>query len=139
MKKRLALVATAIIIFAACSGSGASTTTLPPDLEEGRQVYQASCALCHGGNGQGGSAPALTGVLETFGSCQDQIRWITIGSQRHKDEVGPTYGDTEKPITGIMPSFDATLTADQIARVAAFERYRFGGADPVTANADCGI
>lgn len=138
MNRRLALIALAIICAAACS-SGSPTITLPPDLEAGRQVYQSSCAVCHGGNGQGGAAPSLTGLLDTFSSCAEQIWWITIGSQRHKDEVGPTYGDTDKPITGVMPSFESTLTADQIARVAAFERHRFGGADPAAAAADCGV
>jgi hypothetical protein len=64
---------------------------------------------------------------------------VTIGSERHKDEVGATFGDTGKEITGIMPSFDSVLTTTEIAQVAAFERHRFGGADPEVARANCGL
>ena len=38
-----------------------------------------------------------------------------------------------------MPSFAASLSAEQIATVVSFERVRFGGGDPATVLADCGL
>lgn len=38
-----------------------------------------------------------------------------------------------------MPSFAASLSPEQIAAAAAFERVRFGGADPDTTLVDCGL
>jgi hypothetical protein len=62
-----------------------------------------------------------------------------MGSERWKDEVGPTYGATDKEITAIMPSFVAVLTPEEISQIAAFERFRFGGAEMVATLEDCGI
>jgi mono/diheme cytochrome c family protein len=128
-----------VALLAACASGGTSGRALDPDLEAGREVFGRVCASCHGGNGEGGAGPALASVLETFRDCEDHIRWVTSGSERHKDEVGPTFGDTDKEITGIMPSFESVLTATEIAQVAAFERHRFGGADPEVARANCGL
>ncbi|MGH8912455.1 MAG: c-type cytochrome [Acidimicrobiia bacterium] len=95
-----------------------------------------TCAGCHGAQGQGsGTFPALTGVLTTFGSCADHIEWVTLGSAGFSG----TYGDTNKPLAGGMPTFGNSLTAEQIASVAAFERVRFGGANPDEVLADCGL
>lgn len=122
---------------AACAGGGAPD--LQTGIEAGLQVFSANCALCHGAGGQGGAAPALIEVVNTFGDCTDQIRWIAIGSARHNAEVGPTYGDTAKEITGVMPPFDSVLSEEQIAQVAAFERFRFGGVEESTALEQCGL
>jgi len=93
----------------------------------------------------------LTSVLETFPDCETQRQWITIGSERWKDEVGSVYGAPGKEITAIMPSFEAVLTAEEIQQVASFERLRFGGGnrsseetlravgDMETVLADCGF
>jgi mono/diheme cytochrome c family protein len=127
------------LCLAACSQGGAAPSELSPDLEAGHEVYSSICATCHGGNGDGGSAPALTGVLTTFSSCVDQIRWITLGSKRYEAEVGATYGDTGKEITAVMPEFGKSLSETEIAQVAAFERHRFGGAAEQEAVGDCGL
>jgi mono/diheme cytochrome c family protein len=71
--------------------------------------------------------------------CDTQIRWITLGSEGWKDEVGPTYGATDKPIENIMPPMGTVLTADQIAAVAAFERTQYGGLDAAEALTGCGF
>jgi mono/diheme cytochrome c family protein len=95
-----------------------------------------TCAGCHGAQGQGqGAFPALTGVLTTFGACADHIEWVTLGSAGFSG----TYGDTNKPLAGGMPAFGASLSAEQIASVAAFERVRLGGANPEEVLADCGL
>jgi Cytochrome C oxidase, cbb3-type, subunit III len=107
----------------------------------GEDVYlnTASCDGCHGASGQGGVGPSFSGVVTTFGSCADHIEWVTLGSQGFLDAGESTYGDTDKPIAGGMPSFGSTLTEEQLAAVVAFERVRFGGADPTVTLTDCGL
>lgn len=103
----------------------------------GEDVYQnvANCDGCHGANGQGGVGPGFGGVVTTFGSCADHIEWVTLGSEGFQG----TYGDTDKPVNGGMPAFGSTLTEEQLAAVVAFERVRFGGADPTETLTDCGL
>jgi hypothetical protein len=78
-------------------------------------------------------------VVTTFGSCADHVEWVTLGSQGFLDAGESTYGDTDKPIAGGMPPFGSTLTEEQLAAVVAFERVRFGGADPTETLTDCGL
>lgn len=136
---RLALATLIGMVVAACAPTGSAPEELGPGLMAGSQVYSARCAVCHGGNGQGRSGPALADVLGTFGACTDQIEWISLGSNRYSEEVGPAYGDTDKEITAVMPGFEESLTELEIAQVAAFERHRFGGADEDAALSDCGL
>lgn len=128
----------AMVVVSTVVACGQSTSELGPDLEAGRDTYRSSCAACHGGNGEGGAGPALSEVIETFSSCDDQIRWITLGSERFKAEVGPTYGDAGKDITGVMPEFSTSLSETEIARVATYERHEFGGATAEEARGACG-
>jgi mono/diheme cytochrome c family protein len=96
-----------------------------------------TCAGCHGAQGQGqGAFPALTGVLSTFGACADHIEWVTLGSAGFPGG----FGDSNKQLgPAAMPAFGASLSAEQIASVAAFERVRLGGANPEEVLADCGL
>ena len=110
-----------------------------PALDAGRLTFNRACATCHGGDGQGASGPSLASVLTTFSDCNDQKRWIFLGSKRWKEEVGPTYGDAEKDITAVMPSFEAVLSGEEIEQVAAFERLQFGGASVEEALTSCGL
>jgi Cytochrome C oxidase, cbb3-type, subunit III len=107
----------------------------------GEDVYLnlASCDGCHGAQGQGGVGPGFSGVLTTFGSCADHIEWVTLGSSGFQEAGESTYGDTGKAIAGGMPSFGGTLSEEQLASVVAFERVRFGGADPAETLTDCGL
>jgi hypothetical protein len=77
--------------------------------------------------------------LTTFGACADHIEWVSMGSQGLLDAGRSTYGDPDKPINGGMPAFGNTLSPEQVASVAAFERVRFGGADPQQTLTDCGL
>lgn len=105
----------------------------------GRSVYSSTCSTCHLPDGSGGElAASLATVTETFPECADHIRWITLGSDRWLTEVGDTYGATAKEVTRIMPSFEETLSAHEIAQVAAFERSRYGGLEPEEALDQCG-
>ena len=119
-------------------GGGGDFIGMGEDIYMGTAVAGVNCAGCHGPNGQGsGAFPPLTGVLTTFGACADHIEWVTLGSAGFAAEG--VYGDTNKPVQTGMPAFGGTLSPEQIAAVSAFERVRFGGGDPDTVLADCGL
>ena len=121
----------------AVAGGRTDYLALGQSIYDGSGIAGITCAGCHGVGGQGvASFPALTGVLTTFGACTDHIEWVTLGSAGF---AGETYGDTGKMVAGGMPSFASSLTAEQIAAVAVFERVRFGGGDPDSALAGCGL
>lgn len=107
----------------------------------GEDVYVnvANCDGCHGAQGQGGVGPGFSGVLTTFGSCADHIEWVSLGSSGFQAAGESTYGDTDKAIGGGMPAFGTSLTEEQLASAVAFERVRFGGADPAGTLTDCGL
>lgn len=126
----------------AAGGGGVNFIALGESIYQGGEVTGVNCASCHGADGAGaGSFPALTGVLNTFGSCQDHIEWVELGTAGFQAAGRNTYGDTAKQVAGAgnMPAFSASLSAEQIAAVVAFERVRFSGADTETALADCGL
>lgn len=119
-------------------GGGATDyIAMGDEIFHGNAVAGVNCAGCHGANGQGGVGPALSGVLTTFAACADHEEWVTVGSDGFG--VGNSYGDTNKTVNGGMPGFGGSLTEEQIAAVASFERVRFGGADPEETLADCGL
>ncbi|MCA1735851.1 MAG: cytochrome c [Actinobacteria bacterium] len=121
-------------------GGAPDFVALGGEIFLGQVVTAANCSGCHGPAGQGGTGPALAGVGTTFASCADHIEWVTKGSSGFQAEGRSTYGDLSKPITAAnMPSFAASLSAEQIASVVAFERVRFGAVDPATVLADCGL
>lgn len=121
-------------------GGGVDYLTAGQDIYMGVSVTGVNCSGCHGVNGEGSATvPALTGVLTTFGSCADHQQWVTLGSAGWAATVGDTYGDTQKPVAPGMPTFGGTLSEEQIASVATFERVRFGGEDRDSALVDCGL
>jgi hypothetical protein len=119
-------------------GAGGGATDfigLGSQLYAGEVTPASTCSGCHGADGQGaGNFPALTGVLTTFGSCEDHVEWVRLGSAGFEG----TYGDTNKPVGGGMPSHGA-LTEEQLRAVTAFERVRFGGAGEEETLIDCGL
>ncbi len=64
----------------------------------GSRVFAANCASCHGGSGQGGVGPALAGRSLSSSAVRS-----VVGSGR-----------------GLMPSFASTLSAEEVAAVAAY-------------------
>ncbi len=117
-------------------GGGADFIAMGEELYTGAP----SCDGCHGPQGGGsGAIPPLTGVTTTFGACADHIEWVTLGSAGFQADGRSTYGDTNNAVDGGMPTFGNSLSAEQIAAVAAFERVRFGGADPAETLTDCGL
>jgi mono/diheme cytochrome c family protein len=107
----------------------------------GGALYQ-QCVACHSDNGSGGVGPAFTSgaILATFpaGSCADHVAWVSQGTTGWPE---PTYGATDKPVggVGVMPGFGSSLTEEQVAQVALFERVAFGEQDLAEAEADCGL
>lgn len=89
----------------------------------GEALY-APCAACHGGSGQGLTAPQLSDgkVEETWPDPLDHIMWVKLGV---KEWPGETYGvqDKDKLATpGDMPGYGATMTDQEIAQVVLYER-----------------
>jgi hypothetical protein len=80
----------------------------------------------------------LTEVIQTFPDCADHKLWVTLGSMEWENQFGPVYGATDKEITAIMPSFENVLTEAEIAQVASYERFQFGGLSAPDAVAGCG-
>lgn len=119
----------------AVGGGGADLIAL------GEGLYQEQgCAGCHGPQGGGGVGPALTGVMNTFSSCDDQIEWVQLGSQGFAEAGRSTYGDTGQTVDPPgMPGFADNLTDEQLASVVAFERVRHAGGATEEVLADCGL
>lgn len=124
-----------VVLLSACGGGSASSD----EFREGRTLYGDYCSVCHGAAGGGGVGPALDSVIETWPSCDGQVEWVSIGSERWRAQYGDTYGATDNPITAVMPAHDDRLTVDQIRRVVAFERIQYGGQDEAEALEDCEI
>ncbi len=112
---------------------------LSPFFSQGEAIY-ATCAGCHGADGGGGTGPAFTGgaILTTFSACTDHVEWVAIGSDAWPDA---TYGDNNKPAgaSGVMPGYEGTLSAQEIAAVVLYERVAFGGEDITVAEQSCGL
>ncbi|MGI9665594.1 MAG: c-type cytochrome [Acidimicrobiia bacterium] len=123
-----------------CDGSEYGSDTVD-FFADGGAIY-TQCAACHGASGEGGAGPAMAGgaVLATFpsGSCDDHSSWISLGTANWPDS---TYGATDKPVggVGVMPSYEGTLTPEQIASVSLYERVQFGGQPLEEAELDCGL
>jgi mono/diheme cytochrome c family protein len=134
MPRPLRIIVALSLALSACAGVGADVP-----LKDGRTVYGNVCSACHGNSGQGGVGPSLEGVTETFPSCDDQIEWIALGSDNWKRTHGEVYGAPGKLVEGGMPSHAESLTPQEIAAVAAWERATYGGITVEAAIAQCGI
>ena len=109
-----------------------ATLEPPPATEltpvgEGGEIYVSSaCVGCHQAGGGGtSSAPALTGVLETWPDYRDQMMWVRLGSKGWS-EFSDTYGATDKPVKTGMPDHP-NLDDEELAKVVLYERVQFGG------------
>jgi mono/diheme cytochrome c family protein len=134
--RRVGAVVAFMVVVAVSCGPGSDA---PESLRIGRGVYADNCSSCHGSRGQGGVGPSLSDVRATWPDCDDQQEWIALGSERWTAEYGPVYGSDDTPITNVMPGRAETLTPDEIAAVAAFERVEYGGGDPTEELVGCGL
>jgi mono/diheme cytochrome c family protein len=86
-----------LLILVACAG--------PPAPEaSGEEIYQQVCANCHGSDLNGGVGPAV-GAGSNSAAQDDDFLVLTITRGR-----------------GPMPSFDSTLSDEQISRVVDYLR-----------------
>jgi len=109
-KRFLTALIAFVLVVGACAGE-------PPEvplgvdgeaddvLVFGRSVYAASCANCHGADGQGGTGPELRNghVAERYPDIEDEIAAVTNGSRG-------------------MPSFQVRLGEDEIEAVVRYTR-----------------
>jgi mono/diheme cytochrome c family protein len=84
----------------------------PPPLEaSGEEIYRQVCANCHGNDLNGGVGPAV-GAGSNSAAQDDDFLVLTITRGR-----------------GPMPSFESTLSDEQIARVVDYLRAEQESAD----------
>jgi mono/diheme cytochrome c family protein len=90
-------------VSASTGGSGGTGGTT--NVASGADLFAQNCSSCHGGNGEGGVGPKLSGgaVLKSFPKEADQIAFVTNGA-------------------GGMPAFGKRLTAAEIAAVVHYTR-----------------
>ena len=66
-----ALLATGLLLVSACSGQSAPPPPSGPTAgqlaDSGKTVFASYCAVCHGANGQGVTAPAIIGANASLG------------------------------------------------------------------------
>lgn len=129
----LALLVVAVVL-ASCGADGEATP-----LRQGRTIYGDTCSVCHGDRGQGLVGPSLDAVVETWPSCDAHVEWVELGSAGWIDRHGDTYGATDKPVEGGMPSHANRLEPGEMRLVALFERVTYGGQVEAEALADCRI
>ena len=108
---RLAVVLMLALALSACAETPAPEVPVAdggapdPVLVEGREIWQSSCARCHGGAGGGGAGPSLRGP------------WTPDRSPDH-----PTMTAIVSDGRGAMPRFGTSLSADEIEAVVRYVR-----------------
>lgn len=87
----------------------AQSFTLEEQMERGKKVYDASCAACHGANGEGGVGKPIAGS---------------------KVVIGPVEGHLAASINGVpgtaMQAFGGILNDLDMAAVVTYQRNAFG-------------
>jgi cytochrome c oxidase subunit 2 len=73
---------------------------------DGQELYEVHCAVCHGGQGQGGTGPQLAGIAEKLTPAQ-HVSVVLNGR-------------------GGMPKWESSLDDDQIAAIVNYERTALG-------------
>jgi mono/diheme cytochrome c family protein len=101
----LAAAAGLALTLAACVGAPPEGAVDDPALVEGRAVYGAGCASCHGADGGGGMGRKLSdgAVLDAFPDIEDQVTVILDGR-------------------GQMPAFAGRLSEDEVRAVVRYTR-----------------
>ena len=89
-KSLLTLVFGSAIFLAACGGDDSATNGETAEID-GKSVVQQSCATCHGGQLQGGSAPALNQLGAKY--SEEEILDIILNG---KDRMPPGIVKGEK-------------------------------------------
>jgi mono/diheme cytochrome c family protein len=101
----LALLAAVVFVVALFANEPESSTPDASGAVDGAAIYAASCASCHGTDGQGNVGPALGGgaVVEAYPDPADQVAVVTDGRNA-------------------MPDFGQNLSPEEIEAVVAYTR-----------------
>ncbi len=105
----VATIATLIAVCLLGAGCGGTAPEVAegadPALSEGRSIWVAQCASCHGASGGGGRGPKLSEgeVLDRFPEVADQVDLVLNGK-------------------GAMPSYAGRLSDEQIESVVRYTR-----------------
>jgi cbb3-type cytochrome c oxidase subunit III len=85
----------------------------------GRQVYESTCATCHGPNGRGGVNPGLEAVVKPpdFADCGFANREPDRGFVAVAHGGGPARG-----FSPLMPSWAASFTEEELEQAVAYLR-----------------
>lgn len=97
-------IAACLLVLAACADP-------PPPQASGQEIYQQLCANCHAADLNGGVGPAI-GAGSNSAEQDDNFLVLTITRGR-----------------GPMPSFESTLSDEQISRVVDYLRAEQGSVD----------
>jgi cytochrome c oxidase cbb3-type subunit 3 len=89
----------------------------PASMASGKAIFASNCAACHGAEAKGAIGPNLTDAAWLYGGKPDEIA--------HTISNGTAKG---------MPTFKTSLSAEQVADVAAFV-HAAGGGQPFKATA----
>ena len=105
-------------------------------------VVATNCSGCHGAGGEGvGSAYGFVNgsVMKTFPHIEDQLRWVSYGTQKYTAAGIVIYGDPNREggphktgaSGGQMPGWRGAgnLTDAEILASVCHERYDLGGGD----------
>lgn len=113
-------------------------------LAIGAKVF-ATCAGCHGAEGQGGNGRILYKgeVLKTFPKIEDMLNFVYAGSQAYVAQGLKYYGNPDReggahamlsyngnPMPMQGEKAGGALTEAEILGVVCHERYTLSGADP---------
>ena len=101
----LALIGAAFTVLQLFVKEPPALTLSSADAANGAEIYQQVCAGCHGPKGEGQYGKKLNegAVLESLPQKADEVRIVLKGS-------------------GLMPSFESTLTPQQVDAVVDFTR-----------------
>jgi mono/diheme cytochrome c family protein len=121
MRRNVSLLIVGIVLFVtACGGNDPviSAATRPISLEQGKVLYEAHCAACHGIQGEGAEnwqRPLADGALPPPPHTDEGHTW------HHPD--GQLYGMVAQggmAANSRMPAFGETLTHDEIIEVLEY-------------------
>lgn len=121
---RIGVLATVMTLMGAACGGSATTTTIDPadlvpgDVAHGLEIYNSTCAACHGGDATGISGLGKPLVENAFvaGLSEDELAVFI--------KVGRTKGDPDN-MTGVeMPpkGGNSKLNAQDLLDVSAYLR-----------------
>lgn len=109
----------------------------------GAEVFSGRCASCHGTSGEGGSGRQLNDgeVWLTFPNIEDEIRFVTFGTEGYNAAGISVYGDPDREggphrsgSFGLMPAWEGELSDEEILAAVCHTRFDLAGSPDVNAD-----